>query len=157
MLCGGLRLLPEHTSTRPRLGPRWVQASRTGALPNQRDVRRDRLQAKTFVGTPPSCLRTRLVLCMAGVLELDLLLKNIAQSSENNYTQRSNDDVWRFRNECLPMVIHIQRPNDDAFLNECSSIVIPFVQVRKTGLATCHVKVLIQAWIMNKNKFRLSP
>ncbi len=31
VLCGGMRLLPEYTSTRPRLGPRRIQANRTGA------------------------------------------------------------------------------------------------------------------------------
>ncbi len=50
------------------------------------------------------------------------LLKKIAQSSANSDVQRSNGDASRFRNERSPMVT-------------------PFERVRKTGLATGHVKV----------------
>jgi hypothetical protein len=61
------------------------------------------------------------------------LLKNTAQSSANSDAQRSNDDASRFG-------------------NERSSIMAPFERVRKTGLATSHVKVSIAAYMVNTNK-----
>ncbi len=66
VLCGGIRFLPKHTSTRPRLGPHCP----TGAMSGGTGCEQHLLWAYH-----PLCLRTRLVLCMTGVLELDLPLR----------------------------------------------------------------------------------
>ncbi len=55
MQCEGTLLLPGNISTRPSLGPRCVQSSRTSALPNRSDVRRGRWHAKLLWAYQPAC------------------------------------------------------------------------------------------------------